>query len=81
MINVIRITGNPEPEADLTESDEFENESQVRKAVRKRIYRNYMEVEHEIIRDDRDVFDLAGDDGGRNCRPECDFGHYGGADW
>lgn len=63
MINVIKITWNPESEADLTESDEFENESQIRKAVRKRIHRNYMEVEHEIIRDDRDVFDLAGNDG------------------
>lgn len=45
----------------LIETDEIE--SRIQKAMRRRIYRNYMEVEHEIIRDDRDVFDLAANDG------------------
>lgn len=61
MINVIRDTGNLE--ADLTEPDDSENERQGRKAVRKRIHRNYTEAEYEIIRDDGDVFDPAGNDG------------------
>lgn len=47
--------------AELIESDEIE--VQIRKTMRRRIYRNYMEAEHEIIRDDRDVFDFAGNDG------------------
>lgn len=45
----------------LIETDEIE--SRIKKAMRRRIYRNYMEVEHETIRDDRDVFEFAGNDG------------------